>query len=87
MERRAEMRLIYMHNNATGAVIESHNVTDKTEEQCEFLKLEMLARCYCPCDVFDSCEDGMPSERKNRSRVREPAANSLAHHIKTTNWL
>jgi len=77
MDRRVEMRLIYMHNNVTGAVIESHDVTDQTEVHCELLKLEMLARCHCPCDVFDSCEDGMPSDRKNRSRIGASASRSI----------
>lgn len=54
------MRYLFTHDPAAHQIVEAHEVARSCQRDREFLRLEMLLRCYYPCDVFDSDESGTP---------------------------
>lgn len=49
-------RFLYLFNADTGAVGESHNVTELDETSIGLIKLQMLFHCTLPWELIDSAD-------------------------------
>lgn len=70
------MRCIYIYDPVAHRIVESNDVTGKPQAECELIRVEMLLRCVCPCEVFDSLEYGTPDGVNRRWLIAE----TTSHH-------